>query len=75
MIEVRELVDTELDAVCGGALVEIGNINIGTQIGVAIGGFGGIGGIGIGGNGGNAGNGGDASVGNLLPQLNFKSIV
>ena len=45
MNEVRELIDTELDAVCGGGLVDIsfGNIvvepQIATQVGFAIGGF------------------------------------
>ena len=45
MNEVRELIDTELDAVCGGAFfdISIGNIvvepQIATQVGVAIGGF------------------------------------
>jgi len=45
MNEVRELIDTELDAVCGGSLVDIslGNIvvepQIATQVGVALGGF------------------------------------
>ena len=45
MNEVHELIDTELDAVCGGALfdISIGNIaiqpQIATQVGVAIGGF------------------------------------
>jgi len=45
MNEVRELIDTELDAVCGGGLVDIsfGDIavqpQIATQVGVALGGF------------------------------------
>ncbi len=45
MNEVHELIDTELDAVCGGAFfdINIGNIvvepQIATQVGVAIGGF------------------------------------
>ena len=66
MTEVRELIDTELDAVCGG-LFDFGNIviqpNIATQVGVAVGGIGGIG-----------GNGGNASVAQLLGQLNASSI-
>ena len=52
MSEMRELTDTELDAVCGG-FFNFGNIvtqtNIATQVGVAIGGISGI-------TGGNAGN-------------------
>jgi len=67
MIEKIELVDTELDAVCGG-LFDFGNIviqpNIATQVGVAVGGVSGI-------TGGNAGN---ASVTQSLGQLNFSSI-
>jgi len=67
MSEIRELSDTELDAVCGG-FFDFGNIvtqvNLATQIGVA------IGGISIG-TGGNAGN---AAVGQVLGQLNFSNI-
>ena len=67
MSEMRELTDTELDAVCGG-FFDFGNIvtqtNIATQVGVAAGGISGI-------TGGNAGN---ASVAQLLAQANFSSI-
>lgn len=63
MNEVRELIDAELDAVCGGgSLVDInfGNIDInpqiGTQIGIAVGGFSVF------------GNGGSASLTQLLGQ-------
>jgi hypothetical protein len=67
MNEVRELIDTELDAVCGG-LFDFGNIvvqpNIATQVGVAVGGISGI-------TGGNAGN---ATVAQSLGQLNFSTI-
>jgi hypothetical protein len=67
MSEMRELIDTELDAVCGG-FFDFGNIvtqtNIATQVGVAVGGISGI-------TGGNAGN---ASVAQLLAQANFSSI-
>jgi len=67
MSEMRELTDTEVDAVCGG-FFDFGNIvtqtNIATQVGVAVGGISGI-------TGGNAGN---ASVTQLLGQLNFSSI-
>ena len=45
MSEKCELIDTELDAVCGG-LFDFGNIviapNIATQVGVAVGGISGI---------------------------------
>src|SRR5260370_24333012 len=45
MSEMLELIDTELDAVCGG-LFDFGNIvvqpNIATQVGVAVGGISGI---------------------------------
>jgi hypothetical protein len=65
MKEVRELIDTELDAVSGGA-GDFGNIvvqpNIATQIGVAVGGPGIF------------GNGGNATVAQLLGQLNASSI-
>jgi hypothetical protein len=67
MSEMRELTDTELDAVCGG-FFDFGNIvtqtNIATQVGVAVGGISGI-------TGANAGN---ASVAQLLAQANFSSI-
>jgi hypothetical protein len=69
MSEMRELIDTELDAVCGGhhghhglfdfgKFVNFGNLvieqNIALQVGVAVG--------------------GNASVTQLLGQLNFSSI-
>ena len=67
MSEMRELTDTELDAVCGG-FFNFGNVvtqtNIATQVGVAIGGISGI-------TGGNAGN---ATVAQLLGQANFSFI-
>jgi hypothetical protein len=67
MGEMRELTDTELDAVCGG-FFDFGNIvtqtNIATQVGVAVGGISGI-------TGGNAGN---ATVAQLLAQANVSSI-
>ena len=67
MSEMRELTDTELDAVCGG-FFDFGNIvtqtNIATQVGVAVGGISGI-------TGGNAGN---ATVAQLLAQANFSWI-
>ena len=67
MNEMRELTDTELDAVCGG-FFDFGNIvtqtNIATQVGVAVGGVSGI-------TGGNAGN---ATVAQLLAQANVSSI-
>ena len=67
MIEVRELIDTELDTVCGGVF-DFGNIvaqaNNATQVGVALGGTSGI-------TGGNAGN---ATVAQLLGQANVSSI-
>jgi hypothetical protein len=67
MSEMRELIDTELDAVCGG-LFDFGNIvvqpNIATQVGVAVGGISGI----------TGGNAGVASVTQALGQLNFSSI-
>jgi hypothetical protein len=64
MNEVRELIDTELDTVCGGGLVDfsIGNIDINaspqiaTQVGVAVGGLSVF------------GKGGDANVAQLLGQ-------
>ena len=67
MNEMRELTDTELDAVCG-VFFDFGNIvtqtNIATQVGVAVGGISGI-------TGGNAGN---ATVAQLLAQANVSSI-
>jgi len=62
MNEMRELIDGQLDTVCGGGLVDInfGNINvnaapeIATQVGVALGGMSVF------------GKGGDASVAQLL---------
>jgi hypothetical protein len=68
MVEVRELVDTELDAVCGGGLfdINIGSIDvspqIGTQVGVAIGGFSVF------------GNGGSANLTQLLAETGITSI-
>jgi hypothetical protein len=68
MSEMRELTDTEIDAVCGGVF-DFGNIitqtNIATQVGVALGGISGIA----------AGPAGNASVAQLLGQLNFNSLV
>ena len=67
MNEVRELIDTELDAVCGGGLVDIsfGDIavqpQIATQVGVAVGGLSVF------------GNGGSASVAQLLAQTGLNS--
>jgi len=65
MSEMRELIDTELDAVCGGVF-DFGNIvaqaNNATQVGVALGGTSGI------------GNAGNASVTQLLGQANVSSI-
>ena len=69
MNEVRELIDTELDAVCGGGggLVDIsfGNIvvepQIATQVGVAVGGFSVF------------GNGGSANVTQLLAETGLNS--
>jgi hypothetical protein len=67
MSEMRELSDTELDAVCGG-FFNFGNIvtqtNIATQVGVAVGGISVL-------TGGNAGN---AAVQQVLGQLNFSNI-
>ena len=64
MSEVRELIDTELDAVSGG-FFDFGNIvaqaNNATQVGVALGGNGGIAG-------------GNATVAQLLGQANVSSI-
>jgi hypothetical protein len=67
MNEVRELIDTELDAVCGGGLfdISIGNIvvepQIATQVGVAIGGFSVF------------GSGGSAAVAQLIAQTGLNS--
>jgi hypothetical protein len=69
MNEVRELIDTELDTVCGGGggLVDIsfGNIvvepQIATQVGVAVGGFSVF------------GSGGSANVTQLLAQTGLNS--
>jgi len=69
MNEVRELIDTELDTVCGGGLVDfsIGNIDINaspqiaTQVGVAVGGFSVF------------GNGGGANITQLLAQTGVNS--
>ena len=67
MSEVRELIDMELDAVCGGFL-DFGNLvnqaNTATQVGLAFGGTSFI-------TGGSAGN---ASVAQLLVQANSSSI-
>ena len=64
MVEVYELIDAELDSVCGGGL--IGNIvvqpQIATQVGVAVGGFSVF------------GKGGNATVANMLGQVNFSHI-
>ena len=67
MNEVRELIDTELDAVCGGAFfdISIGNIvvepQIATQVGVAVGGFSVF------------GNGGSANLTQLLAETGVNS--
>ena len=67
MNEVRELIDTELDAVCGWGLVDIsfGDIavqpQIATQVGVALGGFSVF------------GNGGSANLTQLLAQTGVNS--
>jgi hypothetical protein len=67
MNEVRELIDTELDAVCGGGLfdISIGNIvvepQIATQVGVAVGGFSVF------------GSGGSATVAQLISQTGLNS--
>ena len=67
MNEVHELIDTELDAVCGGAFfdISIGNIvvepQIATQVGVAVGGFSVF------------GNGGSANLTQLLAQTGVNS--
>ena len=67
MNEVRELIDTELDTVCGGGLfdISIGNIvvepQIATQVGVAVGGFSVF------------GSGGSANVTQLLAETGLNS--
>ncbi len=67
MNEVRELIDTELDAVCGGGLVDIslGNIvvepQIATQVGFAVGGLSVF------------GSGGSANVAQLIAQTGINS--
>ena len=67
MSEIRELSDTELDAVCGG-FFNFGNIvtqtNVATQVGIAVGGISVF-------TGGNAGN---AAVQQVLGQVNFSHI-
>ena len=67
MIEKIELIDAELDAVCGGVF-DFGNIvlqsNNATQVGAAVGGLSGI----------TFGNAGNASVTQLLGQANVSSI-
>jgi hypothetical protein len=66
MSETRELTDKELDAVCGGGFFNSFNTvvqpNIATQVGIAIGGFSVF------------GNGGNATVANVLGQVNFSHI-
>jgi hypothetical protein len=85
MTDVRELIDAELDAVCGGtdpfaSIFQAYQSNSATQLGLAFAGNGGNGGNATGGNGGvnggnatggNGGNGGNATVTNLLNQQNF----
>ena len=69
MSEAYELVDAELDAVCGG-FFDFSNLSgniviqpqISTQVGVAVGGFSVF------------GNGGDANLTQLLAQANVSSI-
>ncbi|WP_157088113.1 hypothetical protein [Bradyrhizobium jicamae] len=69
MSEMYELVDAELDAVCGG-LFDLNNLTgnivvqpqIATQVGVAVGGFSVF------------GNGGSANLTQLLAQANVSSI-
>ncbi|WP_141688151.1 hypothetical protein [Bradyrhizobium paxllaeri] len=69
MSEMHELVDAELDAVCGG-LFDLNNLTgnivvqpqIATQVGVAVGGFSVF------------GNGGAANLTQLLAQANVSSI-
>ena len=67
MSEMRELTDTELDAVCGGGFFDhsfniVVQPQIATQVGVAIGGFSVF------------GNGGNATVTNWLHQANVSII-
>ena len=67
MNEVRELNDTELEAVCGGGFfdINVGNIvvepQVATQVGVAVGGFSVF------------GNGGSANLTQLLAQSGVNS--
>ena len=67
MNEVRELNDTELEAVCGGGFfdINVGNIvvepQVATQVGVAVGGFSVF------------GNGGSANLTQLLAQTGVNS--
>jgi hypothetical protein len=66
MSEMRELTHEELDAVCGGGFSDSFNIvvqpQIATQVGVAVGGFSVF------------GKGGNATVANMLGQVNFSHI-
>ena len=67
MSEMRELTDTELDAVCGGGFFDhsfniVVQPQIATQVGVSIGGFSVF------------GNGGNATVTNWLHQANVSII-
>ena len=67
MSEMRELTDTEIDAVCGGGFFDhsfniVVQPQIATQVGVAVGGFSVY------------GNGGNASVTNWLHQSNVSVI-
>jgi len=67
MSEMRELTDTELDAVCGGGFFDhsfniVVQPQIATQVGVAVGGFSVF------------GNGGSANLTQLLAQANVSSI-
>lgn len=67
MIEKIELIDAELEAVCGGVF-DFGNLvaqaNTATQVGAAVGGTSGI----------TFGNAGNASVTQVLGQANVSSI-
>ena len=64
MSEMRELIGTELDAVCGGGFSVniVVQPQIATQVGVAVGGFSVF------------GNGGSANLTQLLAQANVSSI-
>jgi hypothetical protein len=67
MIEMRELTDKELDAVCGGILNFLNYVtqsNAAQQVGVALGGQSLI----------TGGNSGNAAVAQVLGQLNFSHI-